>query len=336
MKSPITGKEMKRKIREDQLVFRKETFDYLHHYYLCEDTNEEFTNEELDALNLTQVYNQYREKYNLPFPDEIKSIREQYGLSAAKMAEVLGLGTNLYRLYENGEVPSISNARLIQAAKDPDEFKKFLLSSGALKGTPLSAILDKIDVLMSHQHSFIFSGLPDYLMGVLTDLRPGAYTGFVTPDLSKVIELVVFFAGKMNVLKTKLNKLLFYADFIHYRNTGFGITGLSYRAIQWGPVPANYESIYEYAASRHFIEILYQEFDSGKCGEQFLPGPEHSFNPSLFTNAELQTAQYVIDKFRNTSTKEIITISHQERGWIENIDKKNKISYDFAFDLVNA
>jgi hypothetical protein len=101
-------------------------------------------------------------------------------------------------------------------------------------------------------------------------------------------------------------------------------------------VPANYESIYEYAAPRHFIEILYQEFDGGKCGEQFLPGPEHPFNPSLFTSAELQTAQYVIDKFRNTSTKEIITISHQERGWIENIDKKNKISYDFAFDLVNA
>jgi hypothetical protein len=42
------------------------------------------------------------------------------------MAEILGLGINGYRNYESGEVPSISNGRLMQMVKDPGEFKKLI------------------------------------------------------------------------------------------------------------------------------------------------------------------------------------------------------------------
>ncbi len=79
--------------------FRKETFQIQFQYYLCKDTGEQFTDDELDEVNTNQVYNQYRAKYGIPFPDEIKAIREQYGLPANKMAEILGLGVNVYRNY---------------------------------------------------------------------------------------------------------------------------------------------------------------------------------------------------------------------------------------------
>jgi len=42
------------------------------------------------------------------------------------MAEILGLGINVYRKYEAGEVPSVSNGRLIQMVKDPKEFRKLI------------------------------------------------------------------------------------------------------------------------------------------------------------------------------------------------------------------
>ena len=113
LKSPVTGREMKVMVKKDWIDFRKERFNILFHYYEDEGSDEVFTDEELDTLNLNQAYNQYREKYRIPFPDAIRSIREKYGLSAAKMSEVLGFGTNIYRQYEAGEVPSISNARLI-------------------------------------------------------------------------------------------------------------------------------------------------------------------------------------------------------------------------------
>lgn len=76
-----------------------------------------WTTTELDEANLFQVYNQYRAKHGIPFPDEIAGLRKHYGISAAKMAQILGFGINQYRMYEDGEVPSISNARTIIAAR---------------------------------------------------------------------------------------------------------------------------------------------------------------------------------------------------------------------------
>jgi len=81
-------------------------------------SDESFTTTELDDLNLNQLYNQYRAMHKLPFPDEIRRLRERYDLSATKMSDVLGFGPNSYRNYENGEVPNMSNSRLIQLVKD--------------------------------------------------------------------------------------------------------------------------------------------------------------------------------------------------------------------------
>lgn len=113
MKSPITGKEMRLHEEKSKLVFRKEEFEYNHRCYYCADSGETFTTTELDAFNLNQVYNKYREKHNIPFPEQIQGLREKYNLSAARMSKILGFGVNSYRNYESGEVPSISNANLI-------------------------------------------------------------------------------------------------------------------------------------------------------------------------------------------------------------------------------
>ena len=105
MKSPITGKEMKLIVEEKHLLFRKERFKYAHLSYYCEESNEFFTDTDLDTLNINQVYNQYREKYNVPFPEEIQEIRIKYGLSGVKMSKVLGFGVNSYNQYEKVSLP---------------------------------------------------------------------------------------------------------------------------------------------------------------------------------------------------------------------------------------
>jgi hypothetical protein len=69
MKSPITGKEMTLQIEKSTLVFRKEKFEYNYKSYFCEDSAESFTTTELDEFNLNQVYNQYRDKHNVPFAE---------------------------------------------------------------------------------------------------------------------------------------------------------------------------------------------------------------------------------------------------------------------------
>lgn len=46
--------------------------------------------------------------------------------------------------------------------------------------------------------------------------------------------------------KTKLNKEMYYVDFYSYKKYGRSISGLAYRAIQYGPVPEHYETVYDY------------------------------------------------------------------------------------------
>ena len=122
MKSPFTGGDAALCHEKQSFEFRKDNFEIVYHFYRCKDTNEEFTTTELDQLNMNQVYNLYRQKYAIPFPAEIKRVRELYGISALRMSKLLGFGDIQYRKYEEGEMPSVSNGKMISALKEPHFF----------------------------------------------------------------------------------------------------------------------------------------------------------------------------------------------------------------------
>jgi putative zinc finger/helix-turn-helix YgiT family protein len=331
MKSPYTGKEMILCKEERPFSFRKEEFIVVYHFFKCAESNESFTTTELDDLNLNQLYNQYRSKYKIPFPSEIQQLRKFYGLSTAKMSEVLGFGPNSYRNYENGEVPNLSNSRLIQLIKDAREFKKLLLLSTAFEGKSLEKILIRLELIIKEQKERRFDGqLKEYLIGASV---ADNFTGFRLPDLSKFTEMIIFFAEKLKPYKTKLNKLLFYADFVMYEKSGFSMSGMKYRAILMGPVPENYDSIYDYLARNDEFNIISTLFHDGGIGDKFKPNPKHEFNASLFSASELCVLEEVAKRFRNISTSEIIDISHKEKGWIVNKHKREIIDYKFSFDI---
>jgi transcriptional regulator with XRE-family HTH domain len=332
MKSPVTGKEMVLLKETRTLSFRKEEFGVVYHYYKCKDSKESFTTTELDELNLNQLYNQYRVKHKLPFPDEIKLIREKYGLSAAKMSEVLGFGANMYRNYEGGEVPNQSNARLIQLADDAGEFKKLVELSSAFVGKALERVLQNVESIIQDQKLIKFqTQLADYFLGTRL---PDSNTGYRLPNLEKISEMVVYFTEKMKPWKTKLNKLLFYADFVMYNKTGFSISGTQYRAITMGPAPNNFQSIFEYLANNDHIDVIYTTFADGNTGEQFVPNAKRQFNPKLFKDQELIILDEITERFKNTSTNEMIKISHKEKAWIENKKESKIIDYKYSFDLI--
>lgn len=331
MKRPNTGKMLlKREPRS--LTFRKEEFTVICFYYECPDTGEQITTSEQDALALTQLYNQYRERHKLPFPDEIISIRKQYGLSAAKMSEVLGFGVNMYRAYESGEVPSESNARLIQLIQDPRRFRELVRISRVYEGQDLKKILEKVDDIVEKQtHKTRFCLTADYL---LEKKNPDRYSGYRRPSLRKFTEMVVFFAEELKPWKTALNKFLFYADFSHYRHTGYSISGMRYSAINLGPVPDNFQTLFEQIARADYVDIHTHQIGDNGVGEQFVPNSHHKFNEELFTDEEKGTLQKVANTFRQArNVQEIIDISHEEDGWKKNKDDKKLISYEDAFSL---
>jgi DNA-binding transcriptional regulator YiaG len=331
MKSPITGKEMILTKEIRSMDFRKETFDIVFHLYKCEDSAEQFTTTSLDELNINQLYNQYRNKFNIPFPDEIIRIREKYDLPAAKMSEILGFGINSYRQYEAGEIPSSANAKLIQMIDDPKKFIDVVALCSTLNEKFKEKYIHKAQLLAEDRKRNIFNlNFKAYLMGNhLADM----YSGYRNPNFEKLTEMVVFFAEKVQPFKTKMNKLLFYADFIMFKQSCFSISVVRYKVIDLGPVPNNFQSIFEYLFNKEEINIITTEFPQGYIGEQFIARKNRPFNAGLFTVEELDVLEQVSQSFMQTSTNDMIALIHLEKAWKENEKNKNVISYRYAFEL---
>ncbi|MFN8393909.1 MAG: DUF4065 domain-containing protein [Bacteroidia bacterium] len=331
MKSPFTGKEMTLLKEQREIVFRKEAFEVTFHFWKCADTEQQFTDERLDELNLEQAHAQYRVRHRLPFKEEIAQIREQYGISAAKMSEILGFGVNVYRQYEAGEVPNESNARLIQLASVPEDFRRLVQLCDGIDEKYRTKLLMHIDQMRAHSlEQAKQQSLEEYLVG---SRNPDEYSGYRRPSLSKVGALVAAFAKAMQPWKTQLNKLLFYADFIHFSKTCQSITGLRYIAIKMGPVPKNFDGIFQYLVNQDVCSIDYVEYDDSIVGERFLPAS--SDLAANLTDEELDTVKEVVRRFEGMSTRDIVFLSHLERAWVETIDQENRgISYQqYAFNL---
>lgn len=333
IESPFSDKKLLVQRRQDKITFRKEEFEVVYHFY--EDAGQQFTTDETDDVNLKQVYNQYREKYNLPFPEEIVEIREKYGLPATKMSEILGFGVNIYRQYENGEVPSQSNARLIQLAKDPEEFCKLIKLSGAFSDKEFEKVVKRVEGMIQKKKSNIFQAfLSDYVMG--TKNAPSRLNGYKMSDLPKTVAVMCQLIENLKPTKTALNKLLFYVDFLHYRNHAVSMMGLEYRAAPFGTVPSRYDSLLEYVDENGLINRNQQDLGNGYWSETYTVNDKVNTEETGFEAAEQATLNEVIRLFKGKSATDIVKSNHRETAWINNQQEKQLVDYRYAFELSDS
>ena len=334
MKSPITGKEMSLQKSESTVVFRKEEFKYFHLSYHCEDSGESFTTTELDELNLNQVYNQYRDKHNILFPDEILNVKNRFGLSANKMSQILGFGANSYRNYEKGEVPSMANANLIQTiSDDANVFKKLVLKSNDLEENEKAKVLIKIEEAIRLEEQTTDDNR--YVSMLFGDMLPDVFSGYRKPNIKKLSEMVVFFTEKIQPPVTMMNKLLFYADFLNYKKSAYSISGTRYMAHNYGPVPVRFNGLFDYITNQKTVEL--QPFIFGDfIGDKFVLPKNKTFNEELFDLSELESLNEVAIKFKKCNATQIKNISHEESAWIDNEKDKNKINYNYGFNLIHV
>lgn len=312
--SPFTGKPMTLIMESDSVDFRGEKFFYTHLAYRCEDSGEQFTTDALDEVNENQVYNAYRERHGYPFPQEIAKLREHYGVSASMMSEIMGFGANQWRYYEAGKVPNESNARAITAIRNKSVFLDFLNSAR-------SAIGDKAYSKISER----VKSLPEFSR----DVQPSINNGYTSFSAQKAAETIKYYCSRLGgVFVTKMNKLLFYSDFLKYKREGSGLTGIEYRAIKHGPVPKDYGIIYSRANDVEMEEYIYPNGTSG-----ILLQTDKEPDLSSFSKSELDILDEVCEYFRNFSAGEISEQSHREKGWIECSNEKAIIPYYYAFDL---
>ena len=125
-------------------------------------------------------------------------------------------------------------------------------------------------------------------------------------DLDKITGLLGMFLQNCKEEyndRLKLNKLLFYSDFYNYKRTGTSITGITYRAIKYGPVPTYYDSIFALLEGNY--SLISDFINDGRGGAREIFKSEIIPNEELFTEEELTT----INKIMSTN---LITIDESE------------------------
>jgi uncharacterized phage-associated protein len=212
--------------------------------------------------------------------------------------------------------------------KDPELFKRFFQNNAyGFDEKEKTVIIKKIDDAIEKRMNQINMAMEKF--AALGHTERGQYTGYANPDLNKARQMLLYFAIYCRPFVTKMNKLLFYADFLNFRKTGISISGMTYQAITNGPVPQRYAGLIDNVSD--IVDRIDEYYPNDITGERL--SSEHAFDPSLFSEKELSTLEEVALRFKKISTKEIVNLSHQEDAWIKNNEARNIISYHHAFTL---
>ncbi|MDP2965926.1 MAG: Panacea domain-containing protein [Pelolinea sp.] len=147
----------------------------------------------------------------------------------------------------------------------------------------------------------------------------------------KMKELILYVSqkceGDSSFGATKLNKLLFFSDFMAYLNFGKSITGQEYQCLEKGPAPKRLVPIRE-ELMKSQEAVLRPNSYYGFPQERLIPLREPDL--SEFSGEEIALVDFEIDHWREKSAKEISAESHKFIGWIC-AEELEVIPYETAF-----
>ena len=294
---------------------------------VCAECGEEFYCEELDNATLIRAYNEYRRRHKLLLPEEIKKIREQYGLSQRSFAKLLNWGDKTICRYENGSNQDKAHNSLLLFLREPENMRTYLTENEiVLDERQKAKLLDTVDKLEQDK---------EYRAGrrffeIFFSRIPSEENGFKGFDYEKLCAMVLFFAHKSTgLLKTKLMKLLNYSDMVFYKENGISISGLKYAHLPYGPVPDNFDIILGKMAADHLahIEVIYDG-----AYEKHQVVPECDVPEGVLSDSEVEMLNRIYEKFKSFGSVEISDYSHKEKGY--NATKTGQIiSYAYAMDI---
>lgn len=120
--------------------------------------------------------------------------------------------------------------------------------------------------------------------------------------------------GRPNLGETVLYKLLYFCDFDQYEKTGKSMTGLTYRKLQFGPVPqqSQFNSVIEDMLEHEEMSRFPQPYH-GKQQIRYVALTEPDVR--LFTPEELRTIDSVLGRLGHMNAVEIEEYVHADIPW---------------------
>ena len=150
------------------------------------------------------------------------------------------------------------------------------------------------------------------------------------PDDQKLRELILFISarseGDETFGATKLNKLLFFADYLAYRQLGKSITGQEYQKLDNGPAPRRLLPIIgDMQESGDLVFSERQYFGYVQRRSVALRDPDLS----CFSGEEIAIVCQLIEFWHGKTAREISGASHHFPGW-QLAETGETIPYDAA------
>lgn len=288
----------------------------------CECCDQEYENTK-DHDWKREAFDKYREAVGIPSAKEIKYWREENNLTQAEASNLLGWGAATIGRYEKGSLPTTAQA---------DQLKHIMTDDGLLKALeekPFSVSKEKMGPLVEKLREGALKAqyvniMRDVHFTVDQDLNGGSEFSF-----EKAASLVGILC-QFRETKTKLNKLIFYADFISKKILGNSITGMQYARINFGPVPERYDTLYECLNVLKVVNV--EDYYYGYPTRVVSPG-EVSYEDYLSPD-EIRIASAVREYFKAYSATEIADYSHNEKAWIY-VPNGGRIPYSYADEINN-
>ncbi len=295
----------------------------------CDVCENEFENPEMGQDVAELALRAYRKEVGLLSPEEIKTFRKSLGLTQHELSELLGWGGATLSRYENGALQDEAHDRAMRMIMEPDALLGLIENNpGRLTQAKRDHLVRKLKTRENAEAAY-----RGFFRRFLTDYQADINSGYRRFDAKKFFAMVLHFCRDSGIPKTKLNKLLWYSDFLSFKHNTVSISGTRYAHLPFGPCPNNYDvflafltdidkslSVVEQSSGIYSWEVL---VSSGT--------PDYS----LFTNGEIHVLSSVAKSFEYKSASEICEISHGEQGFQETGDGQI-ISYDFADGLVGV
>ena len=144
---------------------------------------------------------------------------------------------------------------------------------------------------------------------------PDKAVWFMKSDFDKdvAIQAILYVAGRIGQRKDmhKIFKVLYFADRMHISKYGRSITGDTYIAMAYGPVPSNIDDIFKAVRGDSYFSDCADEFRrSFRFENKYIIKPLRDADMDYLSESDTECLDHAISLCRDKSFDELVSMSH--------------------------
>ena len=302
-------------IRPETISVRGEPIEVQSKAAICRNCGSEVFDSSMADEILKSAYDGYRKKHGLLSSDEIRQIRESYGLSHRALASLLGWGLVTTQRYERGLIQDEAHDAILREMRDDPSFvfAQFEKRKNEMTDPERARIGSRLFALYDSCRSLALIKTFEKEESLAYTRDPGerGCRAFMFERVANVISLLASLVN--DLYQTKLAKLLWISDFASYLEYGRSLTGLAYARLPYGPAPERFRMLLALMEESGKIVLDSRESDE-YAGEVVRLCDVARPNSELDTN-ETQLLRRVADVYGGFSSKKLSEMFHREPIW---------------------